>query len=704
MLLNSKLGARMFQFFLYIFAVTFPLFGENITADPYRWLENHSPQTEAWLAQQKKTTDAYFFLHKNQELEERLKAIYSHESISNPTMRGDSLFYLHRQPDAQQPCLFRKREGQIPEIVVDPSQYSGDEITSIKDYLISPDNLKISFSLSKAGSDEEEWILMNLDGSIPFKDTLKGLKFTRPAWDATSDGLYYTRCGSGSIYYRALKSDTEEDRLIYEMPEQILDLQTTEDGCYLNVMFLRESQPQPGWICLNLNTNSPPHLLFDAGKNQYRYIDSWQGRFYFIADENTPKGIIISIDPLNPKEAPQVHVPEQANRYIEQACFAGNGNIAVSYLENALSRLMIYDTCGQLIQEVNLPSKGSAGCIWRGLKLQSNRDESGFLYCYTDFFRPLMYFKCTQNGASTPLMPISYPWDSENYEMRQFFYPSKDGTSIPLFLCYKKGTELSLPRPTLLYGYGGFGISITPSFEANKLLWMENGGLYAVANLRGGGEYGEPWHAAGMREKKQTVFDDFIAAAEWLIAQGYATPKTLGINGRSNGGLLVAACLLQRPELFGAVISNVAVLDMLRFHRFTVGANWINEYGNPEDENDASFLTAYSPCHNVKEADYPPVLITTADHDDRVVPLHSYKFAAALQNKQKGISPILLKVYENAGHGPGRNLDQVVQEEADYFNFMWSCLSEEDLGSLLKQGWHGDPKYETEESFPALSK
>ncbi len=646
--------------------------------DPFLWLEDDQlPRTISWLADQKQQTDSYF----NQEsglrakLRSRLATLLSWDLMSVPSDRSGRLLFVGKKSEQPQPCLYQIMEDGSHEILIDPAALYPDGTVSLAGYCIHQGTSLLAYGLCHAGSDQQEWRVRNLKTGEELEDVLPDLfTFHRPTWDREGQGLFYGKfgkeCGQQICYHR-LGTAASEDLCLFteEQPDIYLyDLTLTKTG---DLLFSADRG------CEHLDGIFRCHAgqctqLFPWGENCYDYVGEREGRLFFATTHNAPHGRIISIDPDHPKKCCWRQHLAEGEGFIEHAILVGD-HLAVSYMRDAHGELKLFDLEGQLLHEIALPGIGTAAQLLRGWKLSAGRDGSFFFYPYSDYARPLSIYRFDlESGQSSPFHIPTISWNPEEYVTKQIFYPSKDGTLIPLFLFHRKELSLDQPHPTLLYGYGGYGTIISPHFDPERLAFVEAGGVYAVAGIRGGGEYGEEWHLAGALRHKQTCFDDFIAAAEWLCQQGYSSPSKLAIQGRSNGGLLVGASMTQRPDLFRAVISDVGVLDMLRFHLFTIGWGWITEYGSPDDPAQRETLLSYSPYHQVQNGlSYPATLITTADHDNRVVPLHSYKFAAALQAVA---APATLRVYPDAGHGWGKSIEQRLDEATDHLSFLFHEL------------------------------
>jgi len=658
--------------------------GTKVT-DPYRWLEDdNSAATKTWVEAQNKVTFGYLErISERTAIKQRLTRLWNYERYGVPFKEGGRYFFTKNDGLQNQSVLYTMTSlDATPAVLLDPNKLSSDGTIALSGYSISDDGKLMAYGISKAGSDWQEWKVRDVTTATDLADEVKWVKFSGASWTKDGKGFFYSRYDEPvkadelkgvnyfhKLYYHRLGTPQSEDVLVYQRPDQKewgFGGSVTEDGKYLiisifqgtdtrNRLFYKALQP-PGAAVVELLNN------FDAS---YDFIDNVDTVFYFRTDLDAPRGRIIAIDIGKPNRADwREIVPQTGDRL--QGVSLINDQLVVSYLKDARSEVTVFDRTGRFIRNLDLPGLGSAG------GLSGKRTETETFYSFTSFTTPGTVYRYDMlTGQSTVFRRPQVDFNPAAYETRQVFYHSKDGTRVPMFITSKKGLKLDGRNPTYLYGYGGFDISLTPNFSVANLVWLEMGGVYAVANLRGGGEYGEEWHQAGMKLKKQNVFDDFIAAAEWLIANKYTSSKKLAIGGGSNGGLLVGACLTQRPDLFGAALPAVGVMDMLRFHKFTIGWAWTSDYGSADDPEQFKALYAYSPLHNIKPATkYPATLITTADHDDRVVPAHSFKFAATLQAAQGGSGPVLIRIETRAGHGAGKPTTKIIEEAADKLSFL----------------------------------
>jgi prolyl oligopeptidase len=654
-------------------------------ADPYRWLEDAtSPETRAWVEAQNDVTFAYLAqIPERERIKERLTALMDYPKYSAPEKRGER-YVFSQNTGLQNQAVLYVQEGLAgePRVLLDPNTLSEDGTVALTSWVLSEDGSLLAYALSSSGSDQQDIHILRVDDGSAYPEVIRWGKFSAIAWKHDNSGFFYSRFPEpgtvapedennySRVYWHTIGTAQEEDRLIYEDPEHkewLFAPTISSDGQYLLLHISHGTDPENRIYYREVESEGPFVRLLDEADARYDFLGNRGPVFYFQTNLNAPRGCIIAIDIRQPEREKWRELVPQREDVLHFALIV-NAQFVVVYMHDAHHEVKRYDLEGNVLGEIALPTPGSINNV-------SGRPEQRELFLeFTSFLYPPTIFR--YDFASETLSLFRGPgshFDPTDYETKQVFYPSKDGTRVPMFLTYKKGLELNGNNPTLLYGYGGFDISLTPEFSASDLLWIENGGIYVQANLRGGGEYGEEWHRAGMLEKKQNVFDDFIAAAEWLIANNYTSTQKLAIEGGSNGGLLVAACLVQRPDLYGAVLCHVPVIDMLRYHRFTVGRFWTGEFGNAETSPEHfKFMYAYSPLHNVRAGTaYPPTLILSADTDDRVVPAHAKKFAATLQAAQSGEHPILLRVETKAGHGFGKPTAKIIEEQADIFAFLF---------------------------------
>ena len=663
-------------------------FGTTV-ADPYRWLEDdvrNSDEVRAWVeAQNKLTFSIIEDLPYREEIEERLTQLWDYEKYGTPFKRGDRYFYYKNDGLQNQSVLYKLDSlDEEPEVLVDPNTWSEDGTDAMGAVAFSEDGQLMAYGVQKAGSDWNTWHVMEVVTGKQLSDELKWLKFGGVSWTKDKEGFYYSRYNEPKsdekfqslnlgqkVYYHKIGDDQSADKLIHqnqENPEWGFLPTVTEDGKYLVVTVWQGTDDRYRILYGTLDDEANPDLkvLIDNFENEYSFLGNEGSKFFFKSDFESPKKCILIIDVNNPgQENWEVIVPE-ADEAMETAGIVGD-TLIVEYLKDAKTQVKLFDLTGKFIREVEFPGIGSA------TGFGGRRDHTETFYSFSSFNRPPSIYRYDLlTGESELIREANVDFDPEDYEVKQVFYHSKDGTRIPMFIAHRKGIELNGKNPTLLYAYGGFNISLTPSFSISRLQWMEMGGVFAMPNLRGGGEYGKEWHKAGTKTNKQNVFDDFIAAAEFLIAEKYTGPDNLAIQGGSNGGLLVGACMAQRPDLFGACLPAVGVMDMLRFQKFTAGRFWVDDYGSAESSKEEfEALHAYSPYHNLKDGtEYPPTMITTADTDDRVVPGHSFKFAARLQAAQAGPNPVLIRIETKAGHGAGKPTAKIIEEYADLWAFL----------------------------------
>ncbi|HEY8459433.1 MAG TPA: prolyl oligopeptidase family serine peptidase [Blastocatellia bacterium] len=658
-------------------------------ADPYRWLENpDSADSRAWIEAQNKLT--FSFLNEIPErarIKERLTKLWNYEKYSQPFKEGGRYFYFKNDGLQNQNVLYvlKSLDGE-PRVLLDPNKLSTDGTVALSGYAVSEDGKYLAYGLATSGSDWQEWKVREVETGKDLPDLIKWVKFSGASWTADGKGFFYSRYDEPNektkledanyyqkLYYHRLGSPQSEDILVYERKDQKewgFSGQVTEDGRYLIVSVWQGTDPRNRVFFKDLQSPDAKVVeLISELEAAYNFISNDGSVFWFRTDLNAPRGRVIAIDARDPDRAKWKEIVPQAAETLEGVSMVGDRFIA-SYLKDARSQIKIFDIDGKFVREVELPGIGTAAGFG------GKRKDSETFYAFTSFTTPTTIYRYdVKTGKSEVYRKPKVDFNPADYETKQVFYNSKDGTRVPMFITHKKGLKLDGQNPTLLYGYGGFSVSLTPAFSISNLVWMEMGGVYAQPSLRGGAEYGEEWHLAGTKSKKQNVFDDFIAAAEWLIANKYTSTPKLAISGGSNGGLLVGACITQRPDLFGAALPAVGVMDMLRFHKFTIGWAWTSDYGSPDDPEDFKALYAYSPLHNIKPGvKYPPTLITTADHDDRVVPAHSFKFAAALQAAQAGPAPTLIRIETKAGHGAGKPTSKIIEEISDCWGFLVRVL------------------------------
>jgi len=657
-------------------------------ADPYRWLEDlDSDETRSWVDAENKLSFGFLeAIPARAAIKERITKLWNYEKYGVPFKEGNRYFYSRNSGLQNQSVLYTvtSLDGQ-PKLVLDPNTLSSDGTVALSGMQVSNGGKLLAYSLSASGSDWQEWKVRDVDTGQDLSDDLKWVKFSGVSWTRDNSGFYYSRYDEPKsdslkatnyfqkVYFHKLGTPQSEDVLVYERPDQkdwLFGAQVTEDGDYLIIPIFQgtDSKTRVYYKDLKANNSGVVKLLddFDAA---YSFIGNQGSRFWFQTDLQASRGKIIEIDTAKPERANwKVLVPEGPEAL--QTATLVNHKFILNYLKDAYTQVRIHDTNGKLLNEVQFPGIGSAD----GFGGKATDTET--FYSFTGFTTPTTIYRYdTATGKSSVFRQPKVDFDPSTFETKQVFYTSKDGTKVPMFITYKKGLKLDGNNPTYLYGYGGFNVSLSPAFSVGNLVWMEMGGVYAQPNLRGGAEYGEDWHQGGMKLKKQNVFDDFIAAAEWLIRNKYTSTPKLSIGGGSNGGLLVGAALTQRPDLFGAALPAVGVMDMLRFQKFTIGWAWVSDYGSSENADEFKALYAYSPLHNIRPGTaYPATLVTTADHDDRVWPGHSFKFAATLQAAQEGSAPILIRIETKAGHGAGKPTSKIIEEIADRWAFLVKTL------------------------------
>jgi prolyl oligopeptidase len=666
-------------------------------ADYYRWLEDpDSEETQAWVEAQNQITFDYLGkIEVRETIKQRLTKLWNYEKYGSPFKEGNRYFYFKNDGLQNQSVLYTLTSLDAePTVLLDPNTLSEDGTIALSGLSISNDGKLMAYGLSTSGSDWNEWKVRDVETAQDLPDQINWVKFSGTSWTHDNQGFFYSRYDQPQeetkledanyyqkLYYHKLGTPQAEDKLIYERPDQkewMFSAGVTEDGRYLIISVSRGTDPKNLVFYQDLQVPSPIVELISEFEASYNFIDNDGETFWFTTDLDAPRGRVITINIKNPPLSPLGkegnekgwrEVIPQASETLESVGILNN-QVVADYLKDARSSIKIFALDGALVREVELPGIGSAGGFG------GKRYDTETFYTFTSFTTPNTIYRYDMvSGKSTLFRKPEVEFNPDEYETKQVFYPSKDGTQVPMFITHKKGLKLDGNNPTYLYGYGGFNVSLTPNFSISRLVWMEMGGVYAIANLRGGGEYGEDWHQAGTKLQKQNVFDDFMAAAEWLISNNYTKPEKLAIAGGSNGGLLVGACMTQRPDLFGAALPAVGVMDMLRFHKFTIGWAWCSDYGSPENPEEFEALYAYSPLHNLKPGTaYPATMITTADHDDRVVPAHSFKFAAALQAAHEGEKPVLIRIETKAGHGAGKPTSKIIEELADEWAFLVSAL------------------------------
>ena len=653
--------------------------------DPYRWLEKaDSEETRSWVQAENSLTFRYLgAISERAPIQRRLERLWNYERYSVPHKEGDRYFYRKNDGLQNQSLLYTVTDlTGTPQVLLDPNRLSDQGTVALADYSISPDGSLMAYGLSTSGSDWMEWKIREVSTGKDLKERLRWIKFSGASWSHDNRGFYYSRYDEPKgtpgladthyhqkLYYHRIGTPQSEDVLAYERPDRKdwgFSPLVTEDGSYLVIHVWKGTDRRNRVYVQSLESAASEVVpLLDDFDASYRFIGKDGPVFWFHTDLEAPLGRVIAVDIQRPSRSNWREVIPESAETLEQVSLVNHRFIA-TYLKDATSLVRLYGLEGHSTGAIDLPGLGTV------TGFEGKKEDTETFFGFAGFTTPLTIFhQDLESGGRRLFREPSVDFEARAYETRQVFYRSKDGTRIPMFLTHRKNLSREQPHPTYLYGYGGFNISLTPFFSVANLVWLEMGGLLAVPNLRGGGEYGEEWHQAGTKENKQNVFDDFIAAAEWLIRQGYTRPAQLAIGGRSNGGLLVGAAMTQRPELFGAALPAVGVLDMLRFQKFTIGWAWVSDYGSSEDSRQFKALLAYSPLHNLRAGTrYPATLITTADHDDRVVPAHSYKFAAALQAAQSGTAPVLIRIETQAGHGAGKPTRKIIEEVADRWGFL----------------------------------
>jgi prolyl oligopeptidase len=661
----------------------------TVVADPYRWLEDaNSPETKSWVEEQNKVTQAYLAqIPQREAIRQRLTQLWNYERYSVPSKEGGRYFYSRNDGLQNQSVLYTMKSlSDTPRVLLDPNTLAADGTVALAGAAVSPDGKLLAYGTAASGSDWNEWKVRDIETGKDLEDHIKWVKFSQTTWTKDGKGFFYSRYDEPKeatkladvnyyqkLYYHQIGTPQSADILVYHRPDQKewgFSGETTDDGRYLVITATKGTARKYRIFYKDLakpDAKVVPLIdNFDAG---YDFIDNVGSVFYFATDKNAPRQRIVAIDVNKPAESNWKEiVPEAAETLVSARML--NNQIVAQYLKDARSVVRVADLAGKPVREIALPGIGSVSGF------SGKRGDSETFYSFTGFTTPTTIYRLDmKTGKSSVFRQPKVDFDPNQYETRQQFYTSRDGTKVPMFIVSKKGLKLDGSNPTYLYGYGGFNISMTPAFSPANLAWMEMGGVYVIANLRGGGEYGEAWHEAGTKLKKQNVFDDFIGAAEWLVANKVTSPSKLAIGGGSNGGLLVGAAMTQRPELFGAAIPAVGVMDMLRFHKFTIGWAWTSDYGSSENPEEFKALIKYSPLHNLKPGTcYPATMVTTADHDDRVVPAHSFKFAAAAQAAQAGSAPILIRIDTKAGHGAGKPTTKQIEEVADRWGFLTKAL------------------------------
>ncbi|MGE5423955.1 MAG: prolyl oligopeptidase family serine peptidase [Syntrophothermus sp.] len=659
-------------------------FGTKV-ADPYRWLEDDmSPETAEWVAAENKITEDYLskIPYRNQ-IRERLTKMWNFPKYGVPFHEGPWYFFFKNDGLQNQSVMYVRKgiDGEV-RTLLDPNKLSEDGTVALEGYSASKDGKYLAYSIARSGSDWTEIYVMEIESGKVLSDKLEWVKFSGMSW--YKNGFYYSRYdkpeGSAlskqnenhKVFYHVAGTDQAKDQLVYQNPSQPkrnYSGQVTEDDRFL-LIYESETTSGNGLYFKDLTRPGTEFRQLAKGFDyEYGVVDNVGEKLLVMTNDHAPRKKLVLMDPEKPEPANwQTIIPEK-EEVMEGASLAG-GKLVTTYMKDAASKAYVYDMTGKFLSELKLPGIGAFSGF------SAKKEDKVAFYGYTSFTFPSTVYKYnTETGVSEVYYKPDIDFNADNFEVKQVFYPSTDGTQIPMFIIHKKGLQLNGNNPTLLYGYGGFNISLTPAFSISRLVFLENGGVYAMANLRGGGEYGEEWHKAGTKERKQNVFDDFISAAQYLIDQKYTSSAKLAIMGGSNGGLLVGACMTQRPDMFKVAIPQVGVMDMLRYHKFTIGHAWAGDYGTSDTKEGFDYLIKYSPLHNLKKGvQYPATLAFTADHDDRVVPAHTFKFMATLQEDQTGPNPVLVRIESKAGHGGGKPTAKLINEVTDLWSFIFYNL------------------------------
>jgi prolyl oligopeptidase len=652
--------------------------------DPYRWLEDiDSSETRRWIEEQNKVTFAYLkAVPGREQIRKRMTELWDFEKYGIPFRRGGRYFYTLNDGLRNQ-AVFYWTEGLRgePRVLLDPNGLSEDGTVALTGLDVSDDGGLLAYGISSAGSDWQEWRVRNVDTCEDTGDLLRWIKFTAASWSKDGAGFYYSRYDEPvgealkeanyfqKLYYHRLGDSQSDDTLIIKRDDEKewrFHGEVTEEGGYLVITVTRGTYPEAQILYKDLKMEGEIVELITGFTAKYQFVSNDGPVFYFLTDHDAPMGRLVSVDISEPGEVKEL-VPEAADA-LQNVSMVGGRFLSI-YLHDAHSTIRVYSSAGEHLRDVELPDMGTV----MGFTGRQDGDEAFFHF--TSFTHPgSIYRMDVKRDAVEVFKEPKLRFNPGDYTVNQVFYSSGDGTRVPMYICHRKDVNPRADNRAYLYGYGGFNNSLTPFFNVRNLVWMEMGGIFCLANIRGGAEYGKRWHEEGIKLRKQNVFDDFTAAAEHLIAEGYTSTPRLAIDGRSNGGLLTAACLVQRPDLYGATVPAVGVLDMLRFEKFTVGWGWTSDYGTVEDPDEFRALLAYSPYHNLRKGEHPPTLVTTADHDDRVYPAHSFKFATALQHVQAGPAPTLIRVESRAGHGLGKPTMKVIEEYTDELAFIVANL------------------------------
>jgi prolyl oligopeptidase len=657
--------------------------------DPFRWLEDdRSEETKKWvMAQNEVTFDYLNRIPFREKIKNRLTELWNYEKFSAPFKRGDYNYFFINTGLQNHAVLYREKNENSPEIFLDPNSFSTDGTTSLGQVSFSKDGSKVAYSISEGGSDWRKVIVMDALSMEILEDTIVDVKFSGLSW-YKNEGFYYSsydkpagselsaKTDQHKLYYHKLGTVQKEDEIVFgeTLKRRYIGAYVTEDQRYLVVHAANSTSGNELYIQDLMDHKSDLITVVDNFDNDHSVVDSHEDFLFLMTNYQAANKRVVKTKFTQLAQENWIDIIPESEHVLHIT--TGAGYFFANYMKDAVSMVLQYDIDGNKLREISLPGVGSS------VGFSGKKEDTLLYYAFTNYTNPnSIYSFDPKTGRSKIHKQPKIVFDPENYNSKQVFYTSRDGTKIPMIITYKKGVELDGKNPTILYGYGGFNISLTPSFSIATASWLETGGVYAVANLRGGGEYGKEWHDAGTQQKKQNVFDDFIAAAEFLIDQNYTSSDYLAIRGGSNGGLLVGATMTQRPDLMKVVLPAVGVLDMLRYHTFTAGAGWAYDYGTSEQSKEMfDYLKNYSPLHNVrKNVKYPATLITTGDHDDRVVPAHSFKFAAELQDKQSGDAPVLIRIETNAGHGAGTPVSKTIEQYADVFSFTLYIMGIKDI-------------------------
>lgn len=654
----------------------------TVVYDPYRWLENDmSAETASWVKEENAVTQNYLSqIPFREAIKKRYENLFNYEKYSAPFKQGKQTYYYKNSGLQNQSVLYRESpDGKEAEVFLDPNTFSKDGTTSLAGIAFSKDGSMAAYNISEGGSDWQKLIVIDAADKKQTGDTLE-IKFSGASWKG-NNGFYYSsyqKPSSGNVlsaknenhklYYHKVGTPQSADRLVYgddKHPVRYMGGYVSEDEKWLIIQTANETYGNALYVQDLTKPDAPVIALATDMKNTYVVIDVDDQYFYIQTDKDAPTSKIVIAPIADPAQSNWKSFVATKPEVLTAS--SAGGSIFCSYLKDAITKVYQYDKSGKQVREVQLPGLGTADGF------SAKKEEKDLYFVFTSYTNPATIYKLNiETGASEIYKQSKVKFKPEDFESKQIFYTSKDGTKIPMIITYKKGIELNGKNPCLLYAYGGFSVSLTPAFSTSSIILLENGGVYAVPNIRGGGEYGEEWHQQGIKTKKQNVFDDFMAAAEWLVDNKYTSRNKLAIEGGSNGGLLVGACITQKPDICKVAFPAVGVMDMLRYHKFTAGAGWAYDYGTSEDSKEMfEYIYKYSPLHNIKEAAYPATMVTTADHDDRVVPAHSFKFAATMQAKNNGTNPVIIRIETKAGHGAGQSTQQIIEQQTDKWSFMF---------------------------------